>query len=454
MLRSRMLYFMQHWISRLLRLEQTSAVMDGLQIWTLRTSSVATLRGESSIWVDFATEIDIARELISPQGLRGLRVDMLTYEVIALGTYKILSQEPVDVLEVERFEELTASAASARALLKRAMKPANPPKPKAARNQRARAKVSGESGLTLNTVTIAASEADAAGHQGGTILVDGGEAALDSGCESERQDCEGADEWLSAFEEQEERQRRSRRTRIWTGRKRKAPQRKRTRDAAGLGMRGAAGRGKRSRGAAPPADTGGGGAGSGGGAGGAGSGGGADSGDAVVHERVQRGKRPSVSGGWELIDLPGGWVKFNALLEAPRFDAHCCWHDRCKMDRVVSRQDCTHKHAHAPPPHTHTHTHAHTHTRRRVIGLAAAWLEAANDKEMSREEHKDMQWLLSQENEIPRREAARKEFMDAAALQLDDHPMPRALALEHVLAGDHGNAEPRCIPCKMPESFR
>ena len=89
-----------------------------------------------------------------------------------------------------------------------------------------------------------------------------------------------------------------------------------------------------------------------------------------------------------------------------------------------------------------------------MIGLAAAWLKAANDKEMSREEHKDMQWLLSQENEIPRREAARKEFMDAAALQLDDHPMPRALALEHVLAGDHGNAEPRCIPCKMPESFR
>jgi hypothetical protein len=41
---------------------------------------------------------------------------------------------------------------------------------------------------------------------------------------------------------------------------------------------------------------------------------------------------PRGGGGWEVIEVAGGWIRFNATLG--RADAHCSSHASCKMDRT------------------------------------------------------------------------------------------------------------------------
>ena len=126
--------------------------------------------------------------------------------------------------------------------------------------------------------------------------------------------------------------------------------------------------------------------------------------------------------------MTGGWCRFNPVSDAcpGQLDAHCAIHKNCKSDRRLARQP---------------------------FGLHLAWLAVAEARPgMTKEEHQDMKWELSQESKYERRLAAREEGSDAAVLLDDSHPMKRALRQEAEVSGSQD--EPLCIPCAAPKSFR
>ena len=131
---------------------------------------------------------------------------------------------------------------------------------------------------------------------------------------------------------------------------------------------------------------------------------------------------PEATGGWEVFEVAGSWVKYNQ--ELAKLDAHCSVHRLCKMDRVLSR---------------------------RVLGLHMAWLQAA-DTGITRERHQELKWEFSQEAEYGRRVVGREEWRDLCVLRLPEHPMVRAMQQEEEITGTAD--EPVCIPCILPPQWR
>ena len=199
--------------------------------------------------------------------------------------------------------------------------------------------------------------------------------------------------------------------------------RKRARAAAAAGDGGAEPAPARPR---PPGSADGGAPGAGGGP--PGGGGGPDPpGPGAAAPQRRHGVRPEATGTWEVFEVTGGWCRFNPVAEGRpgQLDAHCAFHNNCKSDRRLARQP---------------------------FGLHLAWLAAAEAKVMSKDEHQDMKWELSQEAHYPRRLAAREDATDRAVLLDDLHPMKTALRQEAEVSGSQD--EPLTVPCAVPKKFQ
>ena len=95
---------------------------------------------------------------------------------------------------------------------------------------------------------------------------------------------------------------------------------------------------------------------------------------------------PKAALGWDVLPVPGGWLRYNATLE--KLDSHCNRHGRdCKMDGQLSKG---------------------------ILGLHLAWLGATAD---SKHEHDKCKAPLSRQEELARRQASRKIFMHLAQVQ-------------------------------------
>ena len=112
----------------------------------------------------------------------------------------------------------------------------------------------------------------------------------------------------------------------------------------------------------------------------------AATGAAPAH-RAQEGRAFVATGGWEVVQIEGGWLPYNGIRDPPRLDAHCQWHRGCKMDRVL----------HKSP-----------------IGLVAAWLAGGNVEKHS---HERVKATLSSEAGHMDRTLHRQFFMDSATLE-------------------------------------
>ena len=129
--------------------------------------------------------------------------------------------------------------------------------------------------------------------------------------------------------------------------------------------------------------------------------------------KIVRGP-PKSSDVWEVVEVPGGWLRFSEKHQ--RLDSHCnrCADANCKMDRSLAKSP---------------------------LGLHIAWLseEFHGDKK----EHDDLKWVLSQADRFDQRDKARARFMELAAESGGTYS--RILEAEEKAAGSSG--EPLTLHC-------
>ena len=135
-------------------------------------------------------------------------------------------------------------------------------------------------------------------------------------------------------------------------------------------------------------------------------------------QRDGANRRPTEGGGWKVVEVTGGFIRFNEKLQ--RADAHCKLHSKCKADRVMSRGP---------------------------LGFLMCWL--AHDC-ADKEAHDELKPHISSPVYFTERQAGRRDFEALAA----QHGGKFKLLLDTERAARNGSSEePQMLPC-IPVSSR
>ena len=131
------------------------------------------------------------------------------------------------------------------------------------------------------------------------------------------------------------------------------------------------------------------------------------------------GKTPVATRGWEVLEVPGGWIRFNR--EKGSADGHCARHLNCKIDRRLARAG---------------------------LGLVTAWCKKGlQDYVVDTEAHTLEKEVLSSEAGFDDRHAART-YLHQRAAAGPRSTESQLLALEKAWRPGSSEDEPRTIYCK------
>lgn len=132
--------------------------------------------------------------------------------------------------------------------------------------------------------------------------------------------------------------------------------------------------------------------------------------------QAHEGVAPKATGGWRVMETAHGWLRWNSA--AGKCDAHCRYHDKCKMDRSV---------------------------RNATVGLSMAWLENGAQPG-GKYLHQVAKEIISSEDSFDQRVEARRQF---EALAATNEAAQAVLDMEAaVLEQSRPVVEPPVIPCR------